>query len=954
MLRSMRVGAYEVTGELGRGGSGVVHAGRAPDGRPVAIKLLAPLGQLQSRHEARFQRELDALRRLRHPGIVEFVDAGVHQGRPFLVTELVLGETLQARLDREGALSPAETIELGVELADALAHAHAANALHRDLKPENVLLGDDGRPRLIDFGLTRDLEASLGSLTVTGQLLGSPTYWSPEQARGARDEVGPWTDVWGLGGVLYAALTREPPLQGSSVIELCVAAADRPLVRPSERVRGVPRALEAVIVRCLQKEPRARYGSAAALREALRSCARSSGSARAAGAVVLGLGAALGLGMTLVVGAMQDDRAAPVASEAPAPPPVAPPTPPPATEAQPAPDVALVGSATAMAEVGALTDAGRFDEAERRLDRGPAVLFGGPPGEVALRSAIRVRRTIRAAVDLHNARRDLSLLEDDLLEVLAALDGLVAPDPALGQSSRVLALAALGRTDDALAVADAFPGAVSENEAVHQLLMALALRHPMLRAGAWERADPADAAEVARILTRLGAVPGVGRPGTIHLLRARAERARGDSVAGEAALREARMATRADARELRLAYAEEDAAAGRILRVTSELEALAATAHGEKPDELGRRARLLLRLAAAERALAADDRCEGAALVFGLAYDLQYAHDRDPLRDGGLTPVVVQRLRALQEDPRVAAAQQLGRRCGAAKSEAEVEALLRDAPPELRRATLVRSFVLAGLISKGVWRSRPAAEADAALAQVDELARVLGAQFEQRALVLLAQAGRWEEVRPRAAALVDEFPYVVDSVEMTLTMVELAVTYSGPALTRPAWSPSRQAAEKAPLVRELLTPWFEVQGGRRKEDRKTGLGLRLLARARAVLGDVAGAEAALGRAAGLGLFTALEQAALALATRRDFAAARDALRSADPTGPVGLVRVRLLQLADVEEALQAGDPVRARTLAATLVDDERTRPATVPFDEPGGSFLDLLEDALARAERAGQ
>ena len=112
----MRVGAYEVTGELGRGGSAVVHAGRAPDGTPVAIKLLAGGSQPQ---EARFQRELEALRRLRHPGIVGFVDAGVHQGRPFLVTELVQGETLQARLDRTGALSPDHTIELGVELADA-------------------------------------------------------------------------------------------------------------------------------------------------------------------------------------------------------------------------------------------------------------------------------------------------------------------------------------------------------------------------------------------------------------------------------------------------------------------------------------------------------------------------------------------------------------------------------------------------------------------------------------------------------------------------------------------------------------------------------------------------------------------------------------------------------------------------------------------------------------------
>jgi hypothetical protein len=301
MLRPMRVGAYEVTGELGRGASGVVYAGRAPDGAAVAIKLLATMDALRPQQLQRFERELEVLRRLRHPGIVGFVDAGVHQGRPFLVTELVVGETLQARLDRVGALSPAETIELGAALADALAHAHAAGALHRDLKPENVLLGADGRPRLIDFGLTRDLEASLGSLTVTGQLLGTPTYWSPEQARGARDEFGPWTDVWGLGGVLYAALTREPPLQGSSVVELCVNAIDGLLVPPSQRAPGTPRALEDVVVRCLEKDPRARHASAAALGEALRACqvTRATGG-RTALVVLVGLGV-VGLGVTFAL-----------------------------------------------------------------------------------------------------------------------------------------------------------------------------------------------------------------------------------------------------------------------------------------------------------------------------------------------------------------------------------------------------------------------------------------------------------------------------------------------------------------------------------------------------------------------------------------------------------------------------------------------------------------------------
>ncbi|MBX3468043.1 MAG: serine/threonine protein kinase [Planctomycetes bacterium] len=261
----LQIGRYLTERELGRGGMGIVYAARDPEGRAVAVKLLKPG---TASRERRFQREVEALVRLRHEGLVRLLDAGDHHGWPFLVTELVEGESLEERLARDGPLEPPLAAALLRDVARGLAHAHAQGVLHRDIKPSNVLIDRDGRGRLIDFGLTRDA-AGPGSLTHSGQLLGTPGFWSPEQARGDRAAVGPATDVYGAGATLYAALTREPPATGDTLHELLVATTERAPTPPSSLRPGVDRALEALCLRALAKDPAARFPSAEALGDAL-------------------------------------------------------------------------------------------------------------------------------------------------------------------------------------------------------------------------------------------------------------------------------------------------------------------------------------------------------------------------------------------------------------------------------------------------------------------------------------------------------------------------------------------------------------------------------------------------------------------------------------------------------------------------------------------------------------
>lgn len=238
--------------------------------REVAVKTLRSGLSAAPQDQERFRREALAVARLRHPGIVTLFEVGEDGGELFLAMELVHGETLARRLEA-GPLDPWVATRLVRDLADAVQHAHAAGVIHRDLKPGNILLDAqrEGSPRLADFGIAR-LEGELhGTLTATQESIGTLSYLAPEQTGGRRQEQGPATDVYGLGAILYHALTGRPPLQAETTARLlrAILESDPPPLRiPSS---PISRDLETICLKCLAKEPKQRFRSAADLRDEL-------------------------------------------------------------------------------------------------------------------------------------------------------------------------------------------------------------------------------------------------------------------------------------------------------------------------------------------------------------------------------------------------------------------------------------------------------------------------------------------------------------------------------------------------------------------------------------------------------------------------------------------------------------------------------------------------------------
>jgi tetratricopeptide (TPR) repeat protein len=251
---------YEILGELGRGGMGVVYKARHCGlNRLVALKMIrgAYADEIQV---ARFKIEAEAVAALRHPNILQIYDIGESDGSPYVALELLEGGSLADRL-RGTALPPKQAAEWMVPLVLAMDAAHRAGIVHRDLKSANILFGADGIPKITDFGLAKRLEMDEGQ-THTGQIMGTPSYMAPEQARGDTKLAGPPADIYSLGAMLYEMLTGRPPFKGISAIETVKQVIEEEPVSPSRVQFRVPRDLETICMKCLQKEPRKRYATA--------------------------------------------------------------------------------------------------------------------------------------------------------------------------------------------------------------------------------------------------------------------------------------------------------------------------------------------------------------------------------------------------------------------------------------------------------------------------------------------------------------------------------------------------------------------------------------------------------------------------------------------------------------------------------------------------------------------
>jgi hypothetical protein len=258
------IGDYDLLEPIGRGGMGVVYRARQRSlGRFVAVKLLAAGAFASEDARRRFQAEAAAAARLRHPNIVTVHETGEHGGQPFFSMELVEGGTLADRT-RDGPLTAPEAAGLLQPVAEAVQFAHQQGVLHRDLKPSNILLDTAGSPRVSDFGLARQLEAA-ERFTLTGDVLGSPAYLAPEQARGEREREGAASDVYSLGAILYQLLCGRPPFLGDSPQSVLRQVAETEPIAPHRLNPGVPPDLETICLKCLEKEPSRRYASAQAL-----------------------------------------------------------------------------------------------------------------------------------------------------------------------------------------------------------------------------------------------------------------------------------------------------------------------------------------------------------------------------------------------------------------------------------------------------------------------------------------------------------------------------------------------------------------------------------------------------------------------------------------------------------------------------------------------------------------
>jgi WD40 repeat protein len=261
---AVEVEGYAILGELGRGGMGVVYrAQQLRLNRLVALKMILAGAHAGAEERSRFLAEAEAVAHLQHPNIVQIHEIGDSGGLPYFSLEYVDGSALDRTLD--GTPWPPEAAATLIEtLAGAMHAAHRKGIVHRDLKPGNVLIAADGTPKITDFGLAKRLDSDKGQ-TRTGAVMGSPSYMAPEQAGGKTKEIGPLADVYALGAILYELLTGRPPFRAATPLETVVQVVSAEPVPPGRLQPGLPRDLETICQKCLEKDPRKRYDDAEAL-----------------------------------------------------------------------------------------------------------------------------------------------------------------------------------------------------------------------------------------------------------------------------------------------------------------------------------------------------------------------------------------------------------------------------------------------------------------------------------------------------------------------------------------------------------------------------------------------------------------------------------------------------------------------------------------------------------------
>ena len=265
------IGEYEILAEIARGGMGIVFKARQQKlKRIVALKMILSGKLADVADIERFHREARAAGQLKHPNIVSIHEIGEHEGHHYFTMDYIDGHSLSDEV-RDESLPPRRAAELTMKVANAIEFAHQRGTLHRDLKPANILIDGENQPHVTDFGLAKVVgdDKTRSELTASGQILGTPSYMPPEQAAGKHSHIGPTSDIYSLGAVLYACLTGRAPFVADSPVDTLLQVVRNEPVYPRRLNSAIPRDLETICLKCLEKEPHKRYGKAALLADDL-------------------------------------------------------------------------------------------------------------------------------------------------------------------------------------------------------------------------------------------------------------------------------------------------------------------------------------------------------------------------------------------------------------------------------------------------------------------------------------------------------------------------------------------------------------------------------------------------------------------------------------------------------------------------------------------------------------